>query len=74
MAWISDGVTGFLVDPHDPGAFTAPTRRLLEAPGEADRIASSAQVGLARYGTPEHLRQMQQLYADLLDGNHEPQA
>ena len=69
---IRNGVTGFLVDPDDPAAFTAPMRQLLEQPDEAARIAAAARIGLERYGTPEHLRHMQQLYSDLLGGCDEP--
>lgn len=64
---ITDGVNGFLVDPHDPAAFAAPIRRLLDEPGLADRITAAARIGLDRYGTAEHLRQMQALYDEVLE-------
>jgi len=63
---IKDGVNGFLVDAHDPAAFVAPIRRLLDDPGLADSITAAARIGLDRYGTAEHLRQMQALYDEVL--------
>lgn len=63
---ITDGVNGFLVDPDDPAAFLSPIRRLLEEPGLADTITTTAGIGLDRYGTAEHLRQIEALYDEVL--------
>lgn len=63
---IEDGRNGFLVDPVNPAAFTAPIRRLLDDPGLAQSVTAAAGVGLDRYGTAEHLRQMQALYDEVL--------
>lgn len=63
---IREGQNGFLVDPDDPAAFVPPLRRLLEDPSLVPRIAAAARVGLDRYSTAEHLRQVQALYDEVL--------
>lgn len=64
---ISDNHTGFLVDPHDPRAFEAPLRRLLDDPGLRDRITAAAGTGLDRFGTDAHRDRVQAVYGALLD-------
>lgn len=64
---IEDGRNGFLVDPDDPAAFTAPLARLLDEPGLTDRITAAARTGLDRYSTAEHLRRVQALYDEVLE-------
>ena len=64
---ISDGATGFLVDPGDPAAFVLPVRRLLDSPDLRRRITHDAARGLDRFGTAAHVRKVQAIYADLLD-------
>lgn len=65
---IRDGENGFLVEPETPSAFVEPVLRLLNSPGEYDRIVSSARDDVhAKYGREVHIRQMTQIY-DRLSG------
>ncbi|MBA4490837.1 glycosyltransferase family 4 protein [Paracoccus sp. S1E-3] len=60
---ITDGQTGFLVEPESPAAFIAPLRRLMETPGLYDRIAQAARTDVtAKYGRETHIRQMSEIY------------
>lgn len=60
---IDDGQNGFLVDPDDPAAFTAPVLRLLADPALRDRITGAARQGLEPlYGRATHLAAISAIY------------
>ena len=60
---ITEGQTGFLVEPENPAAFLAPLRQLLETPGLYDRIAQAAHADVTtKYGRETHIRQISEIY------------
>ena len=63
---ITEGETGFLVEPESPAAFTSPLQRLLDTPGLYDRIARAARADVtAKYGRETHIRQISAIYDQL---------
>ncbi|SMR71072.1 Glycosyltransferase involved in cell wall bisynthesis [Aliiroseovarius halocynthiae] len=65
---IEDGETGFLVDPWDPKAFSAPVRDLVEHPTTRVRIATAAQQEVrGQYGLDVHVAKTTAVY-DMLTG------
>ena len=68
---ITDGETGFLVDPWDPQAFAAPMRALTDDTSLRERIAKAAQLDVrGQYGLDVHIAKTTAVY-DLLSGQRE---
>lgn len=63
---VDDGVTGFLVDGHDPARFAAATSVLLAEPELAATMRTSAQARSRRYAWTITAARLRRLYADLL--------
>ncbi|MDC0660383.1 glycosyltransferase family 4 protein [Leisingera sp. SS27] len=64
---ITDGGTGFLVDPQDPGAFAAPVARLAADPALQERITAAARKeALSQYSTARHVAEVSGIYRRLL--------
>lgn len=66
---ISDGLTGFLVEPDDPESFVEPICKLLSDPLLQTRIADAAQAdAAAKYGAERHVSEISRLYEQLVEG------
>jgi glycosyltransferase involved in cell wall biosynthesis len=64
---IEDNVTGFLVEPENPGAFVAPMERLLKDRDEWQRISERARTStLAAYGIKPHVDGIVSIYQRIL--------
>ena len=67
---ITDGRTGFLVDPGPPEAFADPVLRLARDPDLARTIADAARhEARASYGVDTHVRRVTAIYHDIADQN-----
>ena len=62
---VGDGVTGFLVDGHDPSAFARRAQELLDAPGRAARMGLTAADEARRYAWSTTAGRLRRLYSDL---------
>jgi glycosyltransferase involved in cell wall biosynthesis len=64
---IRDGVTGFLVDPDDPGAFSAPVVRLASDTSLRDTIVDAAKdYAQSNFGTTMHAERIMAIYDRIL--------
>lgn len=63
---ITDGTTGFLVDPWNPAAFARPIRQLADDPALLNAITRTAQdEARSEYGLGRHVTQVCAVYDDL---------
>jgi phosphatidylinositol alpha-1,6-mannosyltransferase len=53
---IEDGVTGFVVDPDEPGQVLQAVLRLFREPGTRERMGQAGAVRMGRHFTEEHFR------------------
>jgi glycosyltransferase involved in cell wall biosynthesis len=63
---VSDGVSGFLVPPGDPGAAAARISQLLSDPALARRMGEAGRRGLEEFGREAMVRAQEKLYLELL--------
>jgi MMP alpha-(1->4)-mannosyltransferase len=64
---IEDGVSGILVPPADPVALAAAMKRLLEEPGERERLGKAARERiLSTFNWPQAAEQTHRVYAQVL--------
>jgi glycosyltransferase involved in cell wall biosynthesis len=67
---VEDGVTGFLVDPHDVEGLARRVARLLADPDEARRMGERARTRVGEFDIDEMVRRQEAIYEDLLQGLH----
>jgi glycosyltransferase involved in cell wall biosynthesis len=63
---IEDGQTGLLVPTEDPRALARGITRLLENPGEAERLAGCARANAPRYEVGNYVQELDRIYQSLL--------
>jgi glycosyltransferase involved in cell wall biosynthesis len=67
---LEDGVSGLLVPPADPTALAAALRRVAGDRSLRERLADSARRASVRYDIRECVRQMEELYDEVLGERH----
>jgi D-inositol-3-phosphate glycosyltransferase len=66
---VADGVSGVLVDGHDPAAWSKVLEGLLDDPDRRDRLASGAVAHAQQFGWSSTATSMLHVYADALSRN-----
>lgn len=69
--WLEDGVTGILVEPGGAdrtGRFAEAIYRCLQNPAERARMSAASRRAAGRFTMAEHLRRLEQVFADVTSG------